>query len=546
MEPSRHGGEKLEATRALQRLARKKRPTRRDIDEVRGHAFSWALLGLARRGAALTARWLEILPRDPAIRLAHATFSMHVRDGAPAKLAVSDPSEAAIAATTAIIRGDLRRGIALARQHGWFLGLVDAGPAVLYLVWALSEVGDPLAARAVFEEWMRGRPAPSPLEEVCQLRTRAFLDSLDPDVREAIAALEEARAVAARAKLSVEREYADAELAVAYARAGRMRDATRIVGKWPPARRATSPVDAYRDLARACVGTLAADYPAAWSAALRVTEYATRTGSAITLLQGRFYATLTAPEESARTAFEDYKGSVRMLRSLRHVPRCRTIAMASQRGHRSLRGFEIVERRRGGQRTLPLARLWMPDLAAFSADIYYDGAQRRLMLRGAGPFELPADKLLARLLDLLLSSEGFSMPQDRLYEAIWRGDYHRLRDSPKLHVALHRLRRWLSARLDGGASALRSRGGNVEIDPRLEVRVIDFPVSSVRPDLSAMEARLLETVESCDPIAPGELMRHFGVARSTLLAVIEPLVRRNLIHRVGRGRTTRYSAGPAS
>ena len=538
--------DRMLAERALVRLLGRKRPSLADIELVHGEAFSWSLLGLAHRGASLTERWLELAPREGSLRLAHAIFAMHLTEGPKAEsLHVSEPAEASIVARSAIMRGSLRRGVVLARSHRWFLGLADEGVVVTYVIWALAELGEVTQARALQEEWVTVRTNPSALERTSQLRARAFLASLEPRAETAVAALEEAIAVAARTRLPLEEKYGEAELAVAYAHEGRMEDAELLLDRWGKPRRATSPVDAYRELARACVHSLSADWEAAWRAACRVVDYASRTGNTITEMQGRFYAALSAPQNKVREAFEEYRRMVRLLPTVRQIPRCQIIARASGQGERSLRGCELRETRRDRTRTLPIARLWMPDRESLSADVYYDRVQRRLHLRGEGPFELPVDAQVSHIIDLLLTAKGFSLEQERLVEQTWPGDYHRLRDASKLHVSLHRLRGWLDARLAGSRSMLRVRDRIVEIDPRLEIRVVDLSAPAVErafdaPDLTRLERRMVDLVEICGPVATVDLMRHLDVGRSTLATTLGPLVKRGLLRRNGRGRATTY------
>jgi len=208
-----------------------------------------------------------------------------------------------------------------------------------------------------------------------------------------------------------------------------------------------------------------------------------------------------------------------------------------------MRGCELRETRRDGARTLPLARLWMPDRESLSADVYYDRVQRRLHLRGEGPFELPVDAQVSRIIDLLLTADGFSLDQERLFEQTWIGDYHRLRDASKLHVSLHRLRGWLDARLAGSRSMLRVGDRTIEIDRQLQVRVVDLPPLAQAvdvPDLGKVERRMVDLVEICGPVATIDLMRHLDVSRSTLATMVGPLVKRRLLRRVGRGRATTY------
>ena len=133
--------------------------------------------------------------------------------------------------------------------------------------------------------------------------------------------------------------------------------------------------------------------------------------------------------------------------------------------------------------------------------------------------------------------------QERLVEQTWGGDYHRLRDASKLHVSLHRLRGWLDARLAGSRSMLRVGDRTIEIDRHLQVRVVDLPTLARRGealDLGKVERRMLDLVEICGPVATIDLMRHLDVGRSTLAAMVGPLVKRRLLRRDGRGRATTY------
>jgi hypothetical protein len=266
-------------------------------------------------------------------------------------------------------------------------------------------------------------------------------------------------------------------------------------------------------------------------------------GNVINELRGRFYAALSAPQSEVRDAFVAYRRLVRQLPSVRQVPRCQVVARASGHGERSLRGCQLRETQRDGVRTLPVARLWMPDRDSLSADVYYDRVHRRLHLRGDGPFDLPADAQVSRIIDLLLCSEGFSLDQERLVEQMWPGDYHRLRDASKLHVSLHRVRAWLDARLAGSRSMLRVRDRIVEIDPQLEVRVVELPAQATAgavSELTDVERRTLDLVDVCGPVAAIDLMRQLDVGRSTLATLVGPLIERRLLRRHGRGRATTY------
>jgi len=503
-----------------------------------------ALAGLAQRGRAIASRWLAKEPYSLELRLADAVFGLYDRAPTGAellrRLSSKEADVAAMQAIAAVVRGDLGEALAIARTAGWFISDVKQTDAFVHVIWALAHSGRTVEALALLTQWRMSFVEAPPEARSTVLRAAAWIETTRLDFARAAMLLEEAVEVAEMP--SIQRCYAEADLAYAYSVLGRGAEAAAIEARWQ-AEETPSPIAWYRGLSRAAIAIFREDFDAAFQTAIAVGREATRTGNASVVVHARFWEVLSAPRAEFSGSFAAFRAAVASLRSVLYGARLRVMELASEGGTRPLRECFVVERTASGERRLPFARLWAHDAEALAADLYLDTFQRRLHVRGAGPIEMDAESLHTRALETLLRAPGMSMPVEAYFEAVWGETFHRLRHSTKLHVAIHRLRALLHSAEGVRTDVVRVRAGRVSFAPELDVRILEpEAVRAGRQDDDGPRARVVHLLEAAGPLSAGQIGTQLGLGRTTTRELLAELVDDARIVRTGAARATRYAA----
>jgi tetratricopeptide (TPR) repeat protein len=529
----------------LSRLELRVRVDEKDFAFLEHVAFDWALAGFARRGRALAQRWLRKHPESTALRLAEATLALY-REPAAASIRLRavhgdrKVDAAALGAVAAVVRGELHAAVAIASSCGWFLREAGHGNTVVHVVWALNNLGRRAEAVALLRQWRSRHPEVAGDLQSTLLRTEAWLEGTALRFSQAALLLEDAVAIAPTLETRLQREYAEADLAFAYAAMGRFARADAIIGSWGGASVLERPVDAHRALSCASVNTLAGNFARGWSCACRAVRHAESTGNAAVGVHARFWAALSAPPSRSGPALDAFRESVSRVQSVLLAARLQVMDRARSSGRSSLRACPIVERTSRGERRHVLARLWAPLAESIAADLYYDFVQGRTYLKGREVSGM--GRVQVRILEALLRSPTFSLAQDALFTAVWGGAFDPLRHGTKLYVALHRFRSFLEAGL-GHRPTLHTGEGNVFFAPDLDVRAVDLSSATSPHGASARErsTRLLDLLRACGPLAARDIEGELGLARSQTLAELKILENVGLVRRDGLARRTLWS-----
>jgi hypothetical protein len=309
-------------------------------------------------------------------------------------------------------------------------------------------------------------------------------------------------------------------------------------------------MEAFRDVARLELATLADTPAAAESAGRRALWFWENTRHTVMTNFVRLRMVLAADAGSFAEAMAEYRQLVRRCPIVHY---CRRLAVLDQfvsLGYGSAREVRLVERSRHGAETLPLARVWAPPVTATGADLFWNRIAGTLHMRGQGPFSLAERPVLRRTLETLLERPQFEVTVPELFDAVWGGPYDPIRHEGKIHVTLHRLRKWLDECAPGGAQLLGVGEGTIAIAPDLDVRVLEpsprDAAAGVTGEMPAtVRGRVLQCIRTSDaPLAPRDLQRKLGVSRSALNAALRALMAARSIERLGQGRSVRYATRP--
>jgi len=505
-------------------------------------AFVWVGLGLARRARALVERWRRDGLHHSGLGRAEAIYTIALAPPAAAsrlRALAGDPVAVALAVINHVFRGELRTAIERCEAAGWFVGEPRAIAGVAYGAWALAMQGELDLAFAVLATWRHHHPRPAPVLEQALLAAEARLESVrHHHVRERTL-LEEALAVCDEHELGLERAYLEASHAIALARSGELRAATRIARGWPaPRAKDEQTLAIYRDVARSEMKLLAGDHEAADAAAQRVLAYADAAGNAIYACLARGYRALGAPRTSLRARVAEYGHAAAQLQIPVHVRRHRLLAELAARGI-APRDKALVVRTRGGRRTEPVLRLCFPSLRELACDLAWDTVQGTLFLGGAGPFGLDDHPVLRRVLEAILARPGFELPLGELFEAVWSVPYRPLIHEGKCHVALHRLRALLGGWQPGCERLIALRDGQVGIAGDRSVVVLELPAVTA-PVEAPLAERIAAHLAAAGETTPASLLARLGTSRSTLQLALRELVDEGRVARIGSARATRY------
>lgn len=534
--------------RRVRELEGLRAPTPAAIRDLYDMALTMALAGLSRRGRLLTKRWLAKQPFSLELRLADAIFSLydHAPKGAEMlrRLSGRQLDVAGMRVIAAVVRGDLSEAVVASRAAGWFLEDARHADVFVHVIWALAHTGRLVEATALLDQWRRSFPDAPPEALSTVLRAGAWLEATQLRLPRAARLLEEARAAAPTP--SIQRCFAEADLAYVYSALGRTSEADEIRARWGDEEPA-SPIKSYRHLSRAAAASLRGDFDEAFRLAAAVRKPAERSGNLSVAVHARFWESLSAPAPAFAKSFAGFRSAVAGLQSVLYGGRLRVMDAAGEGGTRPLRGCTLVERSAHGTRPLPFARLWAPDAEAQAADLYYDAIQRRLFVRGAGPTELDLDGVLSRALEVLFSAPDFSVSVDAFYEEVWGLPFHRLRHSTKLHVTVHRLRSMLQTEDPAPSEWVRVRGGRIGFAPELDVRVLGYETGNASRSSSAdVGARVIDLLKAAGPLGAPQIAAEVGLGTTSTRSLLARLVGEGKIVRSGVARATRYAAASGS
>jgi len=548
------------AAAALRALETCRAPTAEDLDALVRCALVLARSAggqpaSLRRARALLARWREDGCRDPDLNLAEVLLTVSVAPAAARHrlLAMTrrDPETAAVEAVNRVFRGELRGAVELAAAHGWFLDRVRATEGLCYALWAAGLLDRFDEAEAVLEAWKRRHAAAAPETYPMVLQLESRLAHLRGQFPRELAALREADALCEAFDLRTARIFAEPNLAAALARCGEWDEAGELVARW---RRADgddrSLLEGYRNMARLEMALLAGEHGRAEPLARRVRAFCHAIQNVPLEIGAEFNLLLAAPAERFPARLERYRRMVHRTQIPPHLRRVDVLTRVADAGARSAREVQVTLRGRGEPRHHPLARVWMPRVEWIDADLYWDGVQEQLHLRGCGPLSLAARPVLQRLLRTVLDHPRFRVELPDLYRTVWGGEYDPLIHEGKVHVTLHRLRRLLDTTCPDAGGMLVLAGGGLGLDRRCTVQALEG--ANVRPAPPRGESarggelarRVVETLRAAGELPPRELEARLGVSRSSLHHALRVLRADGRIARTGAGPSTRYRSPP--
>ncbi len=549
-------------TRALFReLEACTEPSAREVDLLLRNALLFARLGFAERGKALLKRWREDGVQDPDLALAE----LHLTVSPPSAAAVQrlksigaeDPQTCATEVANCVFRGEIKRGVDLARASGWFLDHVECLEAVTFALLGLALSGGHVEAQGIIEAWKQRHAQAAPQRYQLMLRFESRMAAFQYRFPRALDLMLDAWALGERYGLDATLTMMEPNLATAYAHCELLEDANAIHARWPPhAPDAHSPLDGFRTRARMELALIEARYDDAYRYANDLMGFYKALNNAALTCGLLFTIVQTAPAARFAEDLEAFRRATWRYQIPYYLHRLTLLERLQTWGARSVRDTTLLERSRDGVGEVPLARLWVPPARCLAADVYWDRARGVLLLSGVGPHEPHAHPVLHRMLETILAQPRFELPVAALFEAVWDGRYNPLVHEGKVHVTVHRLRRWLAQQ--GGASSelIRVRDGVVGFDPRLHVRVVE-PAPCFLPSMRetptrcsgvgpTLRERVLQCLSGGEPVAPRELERQLEISRSSLNMALRCLQVEGAVERVGKGRATRYRVAPAT
>jgi hypothetical protein len=546
--------EKASARSVLERLEGCGSPSAVEVDLLVRHSLLLARHGHAERGRVLLERWRRGGFEDPDLALA----ALHLTVSVPTAAAVQrlrsssceDPMTSAMAVTACVFRGELKAAIKRARACGWFLEHIEATEALSYALLALAledRVGE---AQQILSAWQRRHADSSPRRAQLMLRFEARLSAFRHQYPRALALMEDAWALGERFGLEASRQFMEPNLASARAYCDDFEAAEAMAARWPEDSGAErSPIAGFRSRCRMEMALLQGRYDEAYRYGLRAHAFYAAMNNAAVACGSRFNLVLAAPRDRFEAELSAFRREVWRYQVPYYLRRLEILEGFAERGMAAVRDLSLVERSRRGQRPFPLARLWTPPVRLLAADVYWDRLRGVLMLRGEGPLDLSSHPVLFRVMQQLLAQPGFAIDIPVLFGAVWQGSYNPLVHEGKVHVTLHRLRRWLEERGEAPGSLLQVRDSVVGFDPSLDIRVVE-PQDPIAPALAprtssrgvgpTLRDRVLQCLAEGATLPPRELERLLEVSRSSLNLALRCLQVEGRVQRVGRGRSTAY------
>lgn len=503
------------------------------------HALLLAMHGVAERGRALSRRWYTEDPR-PGLARAEAVFVVSSRPTLGGRAVVEDPERPGwLRLIDDVLRGRLTHAVALGQAHQWWLDDVDAADGVSYGLWALILEGEYDAAEHLLASWTARHGHQGGFALMIQ-RTAATVAGYRCDYLRQIELLEQALRTADEQELAVAREGIETTLVVALAGAGDFAAARAIVEEWPPAPHAPaeSTVEGYRNLARMDLALLEGEYDAAFHHGERAAAYTEAAGHVVLgahVAMGRLWAA-PASEEAALLARA--RRVIRPLRIERFRERLAVTETLREQSGLAVRELRVPARGPRAEVSLSLPRLFSPPLELVSADVYLDRVRGLAWVRSRGPVRLGDPPVVHRALDALVDA-GEPLDFEALYQRVWGTPWEPLAHEGKLHVTLHRLRRWLDGVREGSGALVRVKDGLVSLEGEDTWATASGAVRPVDP----LDERVLQLLAHHDALASSAIADHLRVSRSSAVRALRRLVDEGRVDRLGQGPATRYLLG---
>jgi len=539
------------AARIFDRIAAAARPGPVHASLMAADHLVWAGLGFSEQARWLLRRWRKAGFTSEELRRAEIVYHVTAEPGAAAvhlrELGVGDPHLAALEVVNGLYRGELDAAIAVSRANGWFLGDPELAHGLFHGVWALGLSEAFEEAEAVIAAFAQRHPRADPNARQFLLRTEAGTASFQNRFSEEVALVEEALALCAEHDLGLAHTYTEPSAVGARARAGDFRGAHALVRTWPRRRReAKGPIEAFRDVAQLELAILEGRDDAAHRAGHRALRFWEDTQHAVMTSFVRLRLALCADASGFADAMAEFRRIVRACPIDYYRKRLMVLDQVMALGYACARDVHLAERSRSGVAELPLARVWTPPVTATGADLFWNRLVGTLYLRGRGPFRLGERPVLRRTLEALLEQPRLSIPVGALFAAVWGGVYDPLRHEGKIHVTIHRLRKWLDECVPGSQQLIAMGDGEVAIVPNADVRVLeptrqDRDAGLVGETQQSVRERVLAAIrESEEPVAPRVLVGRLGISRSALNGALRVLTAEGHIERTGSGRAVCY------
>lgn len=509
------------------------------------HALLWAQLGHAGRGIALVRRWRKRGVDEEALSTAEAVFAMLVDPGFAGtrlRALAQDVRSAGLAVIHHVRRAELRPAIELAERCGWFLEHPELADGTAYALWALILLEEFERVDRISSEWIDAHATEWPDGLTMLLRTQATNARYQHRYGREESLTEEACSVARHYKLGMARMFAETALCVARARTGDLDGSRSLIRSWPkPKASDTSPIAGYRNLARLDVALLEGEYGRAEQAARRAVSYCDATKDAVLACHVAFATTLAANAKTMRANLRHLRRLVHRYPVRLYQQRLAILDVLTARGSRPARNVRLRERTRWGSELIPLVRLWTPRMNVLNADLYWDRISGSVHAQGEGPLRLDDHPVLAALAAALVDAPGFSAEVDRVFAAVWGGEYDPLAHENKVHVTAHRLRRWYKRHADTPRDILEIQGGRIGIPKSFEVRIVErVDVEPGRVRAVNLSAGIVDALAGGSLSGP-DLAFRLGVSRTALHRALRALLEEGTIARSGRARATRYT-----
>lgn len=535
------------ACAVLDQLEQVTRPSREQAALMADHALVWAGLGLSDRARTLLRRWRKHNRTSQALRRAEIVHHVSVSPSTAAahlrELGASDGQFAALNVVNSLYRGELAVAIELSRAHNWFLDDEELAHGLFHGLWALGLNNEFDEAHEVLDAWKRRHVRAPPMARQFVLRTEAGMASFQKRYLVEEALVEEALALCIEHDLGVARAYTEPSVVAARARADNLAGARALLRTWPRRRRdARGPIEAFRDVAALELAVLADQPRRALAAAGRALRFFERSGHVVMTSFVRLRRTLVACAGDFANELAELERVVRRCPMLHYAQRLRLLQQLVRDGHDCARDVQLAERSRHTCASHGLMRAWTPPISSVAAELFWNRITGTLHVRGEGPFSLGRKPVLRRCLEHLLTQGDFRATIPDMFEAVWSAPYNPITHEGKVHVSVHRLRRWLDSCHAGAGAMIVVADGEIAVADDVDARVLEPTSSAVHAgEPRSVRERVLRLIEAeTAPIAPAELQRRLGVSRPALNVALRALVAADQAQRLGRGRATKY------
>ena len=532
--------------RVVEQLERHLVPGPRDLDTLVMIALQMYAPRIASRGRELIHRWRANGCADPDLELAEGLLAVAGASTSTLRRlqALGDVStpEAAAEAVGRVFRGEIRPAMDLARAHGWFLDDPDLTEPLSLVLLAAAMDGETDEVEVILRAWKRRWPELAPEKVVSALQCEARVAYFQHQYARELSTVVDAVSLAAQSGLSAVKVFVEPALAGALLHNGEQDEASRLIEAWPsPDASAPSPLQALHDMVRVDQQLLSQRFDEVWETAGRYLGFAETMANVPMVAEARFYRVMSAPAANFEEELSAYRRVAYRHQLRRHLARMKVLDGRVRRGAQEVRTARVEVasgHRRGAE---PLARLWNPRMEWVNADLYVDRVHGHLHLSGEGPFRLARRQILQRMLDAILGGDELAVRVDELFGRVWGGTYDPLVHEGRIHVNMHRLRRWFEDCRTGGETLIAVQDGVVMLAPEVEVYTLDLPDGETSGvEVTSVYERLVQCLPRARTLSPGQLQQMLGVSRSQINRTLRVLRAEGRIERTGAGRSTRY------